>query len=131
MLRSCKYCGRTHDTVYICPQKAARIKAMNYRHTTTADKFRHTLAWTNMSKRVRDRDHYMCLCCADGIAKDGKINLIETDDLSVHHIEPIEENYDLRLDETNLITVCGRHHEMCESQLISKEKQRDHGRDYL
>lgn len=124
MLKSCKYCGRIHDAQYICPQKAKRIEGHNYRHGTDADRFRRTLAWTEMSRRVRDRDYYMCLCCADGIPKDdGTYTDIETDNISVHHIIPIEEDFDLRLDETNLISVCSRHHLMCESEQISKDKQ--------
>ena len=126
MLRSCKYCGRVHDEQYICSQKSSRIKEKNYRHDTTADKFRRTMTWTNMSRRVRDRDHYMCLCCAAGICKDdGTLKTIEIENISVHHIIPLEEDYTLRLDETNLISVCGRHHEMCEKQLISRDKQRE------
>ena len=85
MLRSCKYCGRVHDEQYICPQKSSRIKVKNYRHDTTADKFRRTMTWTNMSRRVRDRDHYMCLCCAAGICKDdGTLKTIEIENISVH-----------------------------------------------
>jgi len=126
MLRSCSYCGRVHDPKCICPQKAERMRAKNYRHGTAADKFRRSLAWTNMSRRVRDRDFYMCLCCADGIYRDdGRLSTIETNNISVHHITPIEEDYSLRLDETNLISVCARHHEMCEKQLISRDKQRE------
>ena len=35
--------------------------------------------------------------------------------LSVHHIEPLEEAWDLRLDENNLITLCSHHHEQAEA----------------
>ena len=78
-----------------------------------------------MSKRVRERDFYICLCCADGIAKDdGTYNSIETEDISVHHIIPIEEDYSLRLDESNLISVCGTHHRMCECGEISRDRQK-------
>ena len=125
MLKSCKYCCRIHDDKYICPSKAARVKRENYRHDTSADKFRRSTAWTKMSRRVRERDFYICLCCADGIAKDdGTYNNIETEDISVHHIIPIEEDYSLRLDESNLISVCGTHHRMCECGEISRDRQR-------
>lgn len=126
MLKTCKYCGRIHDIRHICQQKATRISANNYRHGTAADKFRRSLAWTEMSRRIRARDFFMCLCCADGIPKDdGTFNTIETDNISVHHIIPIEENYELRLDETNLISVCSSHHEACESQQISRDRQHE------
>ena len=41
--------------------------------------------------------------------------------LSVHHNIPIGEDYNKRLDNNNLLTVCSVHHEMCESGEISKE----------
>ena len=44
-------------------------------------------------------------------------------DLQVHHIIPVSENKELRLDETNLITVCAIHHELCESGKITRQQQ--------
>lgn len=41
-------------------------------------------------------------------------------DISVHHIEPLDERYDLRLDDGNLITLCAYHHSMAEDGLIPK-----------
>jgi predicted restriction endonuclease len=34
--------------------------------------------------------------------------------LEVHHAVPLETDYDKRLDDDNLITLCERHHEMAE-----------------
>lgn len=45
------------------------------------------------------------------------------DTLSVHHIVPVNEDYELRLEDCNLLTVCRMHHEMCENGLISREEQ--------
>lgn len=42
-------------------------------------------------------------------------------DLSVHHIEPLEERFDLRLENDNLVTCCSRHHEMAEAGKIPRE----------
>ncbi len=47
----------------------------------------------------------------------------ETDNLSVHHIIPLEEDFNLRLDDANLLTVCSLHHEMCECGEISRDLQ--------
>ena len=44
------------------------------------------------------------------------------ENLSVHHAIPIETDYDKRLDDDNLLTVCGMHHEMCESGEIAYEE---------
>ena len=43
---------------------------------------------------------------------------------SVHHITPIQEDYEQRLDGANLITVCQTHHEMCEAGIIDRDTQR-------
>lgn len=48
----------------------------------------------------------------------------ETRDLSVHHIVPLAEDFERRLDETNLLTVCSYHHEACEAGAIDRETQR-------
>lgn len=44
--------------------------------------------------------------------------------LSVHHAVPINDDWDKRLDDDNLITVCGMHHKMCESGEIPYEDVR-------
>ena len=41
--------------------------------------------------------------------------------LQVHHIFSIEEDYDKRLDNENLITLCPLHHKMAEQREISLE----------
>lgn len=40
------------------------------------------------------------------------------EDLSVHHAIPIDQDYSKRLDDDNLLLLCGRHHEMAESGKI-------------
>lgn len=122
MLRSCKYCGRIHDDKMMCPGRAKAAYRYQYRCGTDADRFRRTKAWTDRSIQIRERDHYMCLCCKAQLA--GTVRQIETEGLSVHHIVPVEEDYDLRLDEENLITVCSVHHEMCEREEITRDMQR-------
>lgn len=64
----------------------------------------------------------MCLCCKVGMGH-GKV--YNTDTLEVHHIIPIEEDDDRKLDDDNLITVCRVHHEQCENGRISREKQKE------
>lgn len=123
MLRSCKYCGRIHDVKNVCVQKKqAEEKRCNNRKDTDAFKFRKTKAWTNKSIRIRERDAYMCLCCKAGLV--GATREINGVNLSVHHITPIAEDYSKRLDDSNLITVCDIHHELCESGVIDRETQR-------
>lgn len=54
----------------------------------------------------------------------GTTRQLNTYDLSVHHIVPIEEDYQLRLSNENLITLCAVHHEMCEAEEITRDNQR-------
>lgn len=124
MLRSCKYCGRIHEEKNVCNQKkVAEEKRWANRKQTNALKFRRTNTWTDKSMHIRNRDKYMCLCCMAQFP--GTVIRYNTRNLSVHHIIPIEEDYDKRLDDNNLITVCNVHHEMCESGEITREQQRE------
>ena len=92
MLKSCKYCGRIHDTKYVCEQKdIAEKKRMSNRKATNALRFRRTTVWTNKSIDIRTRDKYMCLCCKAQLP--GTVKQYNTSNLSVHHIVPIEEDY--------------------------------------
>ena len=65
----------------------------------------------------------MCVCCNAQLV--GTINRYNTQNLSVHHIVPIEEDYNRRLDDDNLITVCDVHHELCEAGEIKRDQQRE------
>lgn len=130
MLKSCSYCGRIHDSKNWCKQKRdAEQRRWNNRKSTRALSFRRTNAWRDKSTEVRKRQHYMCVCCAHNL--EGTIETLNTEGLSVHHITPIEEDYDLRLDDENLITVCEVHHEMCEAGKIGRDVQRKLAKEYL
>ena len=123
MFKSCKHCGRIHDEKFECePKKKAVIKRWDSRGKTRAFYFRKTNDWTLKSREIRSRDKYLCLCCKAKLI--GTTRQYNSVGLSVHHIVPIEEDYDIRLDEENLITVCEVHHEMCEAGEISRDNQR-------
>ena len=127
MLKSCSYCGRIHDVKLICPPKEKAIARQedikNHARKDRgdrADKFRHTGAWKKMREHILHRDRRLCLCCLAGI--DGG-QQFTTDNLSVHHIVPLREDYDKRLDEGNLITLCDYHHERCEDGTVERAVQ--------
>ena len=40
----------------------------------------------------------------------------------MHHIVPLVEDYEKRLDDDNLITLCSRHHEMAEKGDIDRRE---------
>lgn len=123
MLKSCKYCGHIHEERHMCSQKKeAEERRQKKNKETKALQFRRSQAWTHKSIEVRKRDSYMCVCCKAQEA--GTVFRYNTRDLSVHHITPVEEDYGLRLDGSNLITVCPAHHKMCETGEIPRDRQR-------
>ena len=111
MLKSCKYCGRIHDKMFDCGKKPV-IKKKD----TKAVRFRNQRIWKRKAEEIKRRDKYLCQVCIR--------NLYDTDrtlnymDLSVHHIIPIEKDYEKRLDNDNLITLCRYHHELAERAVI-------------
>lgn len=109
MLRSCQYCGRIHFKGYACPKKPRSKK----RGSGEAERIRSTYAWQRARERVKERDHYLCVCC---LAR-GRVNHVA---LEVHHIAPLEERPDLAYEDGNLITLCGRDHEDAEAGVITR-----------
>lgn len=65
------------------------------------------------------RDKYLCVACMNDLK--GTVRKLNNEDLSVHHIQPLKTNWELRLIDENLITLCRFHHEMAESGTISAE----------
>ena len=123
MLSSCSYCGKIHDKKYVCKEKEKTLKnRFSNRKLTVALQFRRTSQWKNKSVNIRKRDNYLCLCCKANLY--GTVRRLNSEFLSVHHIVPIEEDYDKRLDDDNLITVCDTHHELCEANIITREQQK-------
>ena len=115
MLKSCRYCGKIHDSKYICSKKPKREKQIS-----EADKFRWTKQWQYKREEIKKRDLYLCqICIRELYNTEKKYN---TEELSVHHNIPLAEDYNKRLDNDNALTVCSYHHEMCEIGEISREE---------
>jgi 5-methylcytosine-specific restriction enzyme A len=109
MLKSCNYCGRVHETKYDCGKKPKR-----HRKISDGDRFRWSNKWKVKREQIREADLYLCQVCKT----EGKYKY---NDLEVHHVVPLEEDYDKRLDDDNLITLCSYHHERAESGEISRD----------
>ena len=105
--RYCRVCGRIHT---------GRCKPSYHVHRgSEADKFRNTQSWKRTAKMIMERDLNCCrVCLLDGILKNRE--------LSVHHIIPLSEDFNLRLDPDNLITLCRYHHEQAENGRVSRKK---------
>lgn len=101
MKRYCTICHQIHD---------GRCKPI-FTRDSNADRFRNTQAWRRKSAAILERDYHCCRVCYAG----GKV---VTSDLSVHHITPLAVDFDRRLDDENLITLCRYHHEQAERGAI-------------
>lgn len=121
MLKACSYCGRIHDRKYMCPQKEARIRERQSHKTEQgkrAKAFHNSKKWQDKREYIKLRDSYCCQVCARGLYN--PVRKYETEDTSVHHIVPLAEDYEKRLDDDNLVTLCSRHHEMAEKGEIER-----------
>lgn len=112
MQKACPYCKGVHPIGYVCPKKPQQKK----NNDITA--FRNTKQWQRKREHIRRRDGYMCRLCAIGyggkpIKYDPKV--------SVHHIEPLAEAWEKRLDDDNLICLCSYHHGQAENGGIDKD----------
>lgn len=87
------------------------------------DHFRNTTAWRKKREEIKKRDRYLCQACLNNLR--GTVKRLTTDDLSVHHIRPLKTNFELRLDDDNLITLCAFHHELAENGHISASELKD------
>jgi 5-methylcytosine-specific restriction endonuclease McrA len=116
VLRSCSYCGRIHDPRDVCAQKLARHREYwkyDPMNRTQAQRFRATSAWKKKSEEIRARDNYCCQACLRKLK--GTRRRLEYENVSVHHVISLDEDFSRRLDNDNLITLCSVHHELAES----------------
>ena len=70
-----------------------------------------------MAALILERDYHCCRMCA-------KAGIINSRELSVHHIVPLAADFDMRLDDDNLITLCRYHHEQAERGVLSARELR-------
>lgn len=115
MLKSCGYCGRIHDSRFDCGKRPKKRKS-----GSQIDKYHSSYRWTKLSRRIKERDHFLCQACLYGLDNQGV--RYTTKDLEVHHIFPVNAYWDRRNDFDNLITLCREHHEMAEAGKLSREK---------
>ena len=109
---SCNHCGRIHEKKFDCGKKPVYI-----RKRYEKDVFRSSYTWQKKAKEIKERDNYLCQLCLRGYR--GTRSRINNTRLSVHHAVPLKQDYELRLENENLITVCDIHHELLEKGVIS------------
>lgn len=113
MKRACSRCGRVHATGYECPRKPKP----NTKRDKDIDRFRGSGLWKAKRTEILGRDKGLCVACRLGLA--GDEDLVPAD--SVHHIVPLAEDFELRLENDNLISLCAYHHEQAECGAIPAE----------
>lgn len=126
MKKACKYCGKIHERDFVC-EKKPKVQYKGYnkkyckkRYERKEDIFRSSYDWKSKRRRIMKRDKYLCQACLHNLS--GTVCRLTNKRLSVHHIRPLTTDFDSRLDDSNLITLCGMHHEMAEKGEVSAEQ---------
>lgn len=109
MFKACSRCGKIHDY-----NKKCYVGDNLRKKKTKANNFRKTTEWKHKSEEIREESKYLCAVCLD-------MNIYNYDLLEVHHIEPIEESFERRLDNYNLICLCNMHHRQAEIGAIRSD----------
>ncbi|OFS23563.1 MULTISPECIES: HNH endonuclease [Clostridium] len=117
MLVSCSKCGRIHERGFKCNNN---IKQVYAKKETIASKFRNTKAWRDKRKDIINRDKALCQICIRNLHN--TLPRQYNNKVQVHHITPVNEDYDKRLDNDNLITLCTYHHSMAEHGQIERKE---------
>ena len=112
MYKTCSRCGKIHKHGHTCYANSRNY----YQADPKIKKFRNSSDWKSKTEEIKVRDKYLCQVCLSE-------NVFNYKDLSVHHITPLSEDWTKRLENSNLITLCDKHHKECESGKISRQRQ--------
>lgn len=124
LLKLCSKCGAaTQNYNAICDQCAERLSAMQRERHAGYDKHRDPVkvafyrsrSWRALRRKKLESIGYRCEECVRewqaGLRREEDIQLAT----EVHHLEPIDVNWNRRLDITNLKGDCKAHHSAEES----------------
>jgi len=116
MNKTCQYCGIV-DEDHVCPFRKRTYQ--KYSKGNEKDRFRSSSAWQKKRTAIKRRDHYLCQVCLTD--QYDTFDQLTYDELEVHHITSIVEDFNKRLDDDNLITLCSYHHKMADKGIIPKD----------
>ncbi len=108
MLKTCKYCGRIVNENHKCNMKPKYEK-----NDKRIVDFRNSKEWKLKRDEIGNRDKHICRYCLDK-------KRICYDRIDVHHIDSLKEDWNKRLENNNLISLCRMCHEEAEAGKISK-----------
>lgn len=119
VFKLCSKCGQpTHNRAGICdlcqPKRSAlkreQYSAYDRKRDGKSVKFYHSAAWKATRAAVLCEAHYQCQDCLAEVAR----GLIPVELVAVatevHHEVPLSVNWERRLDVSNLVALCSRHH---------------------
>lgn len=112
----CSRCGRILPVGERCScQPTYRRDYQKFRRDKRTQEFRNSAEWREMRKKIIERDDGtdQYVLHTTGALRPG---------FSVHHIIPLSERWDLRLDEHNLITLSDDTHSSIEYKYKTKYK---------
>ena len=112
----CSRCGKILPVGERCScQPAYRRDYQKFRRDKKIQEFRNSSEWREMRKKIIERDDGtdQYVLHTTGALRPG---------FSVHHIIPLSERFDLRLDEHNLITLSDDTHASLEYKYKTKYK---------
>lgn len=113
-LKTCTYCRKIHGKEIKCTAKKGYYREKYSRYEKDKDylKFIKSKQWNNKSQEIKLLDSHCCLFCKS-------LGLISPVYLEVHHIVKVRNDVSLKLENSNLITLCVNHHKMADSNKIS------------
>lgn len=100
----CTKCKGIHEKGYKCNVKST--------HKKEQDKLIQSTRWRQLRLYILDRDNYICQRCLY------KYNIVNSNDLTVHHILSRHTHIDKIYDTDNLICLCRQ----CNNQLGTNNK---------
>ena len=110
MFKVCHRCGKIHTSNFTC-----MVGKQPRRYNGGTERvLRSSYKWTEKSKEIRERAHYLCEVCRDE-------GLLTYDGLEVHHIIKVKDDEDLLLDNNNLICLCTLHHKAADNNELDKD----------
>lgn len=112
---TCSRCGvvrRGHR----CEYRTSRKKSGDRQ----SDAFRNTKVWQRKREEIKIRDRCLCQICLRD--RYNAFSFLNYKTVQVHHITSIQEDYNRRLDNDNLICLCAFHHKMAEEGQIPKRE---------
>lgn len=98
--------------------KLARLPATIDLSKQERDSFYKSKEWTRLAFEIKARDNFECQICK---SQGG----LQRHKLIAHHIRPLSNDYDKRLDKDNLITVCHACHNTLHYNNIKANKWDD------